>query len=131
MSIMATSVVLASSGCSLGADEEPKPASGAPAQIAATVDRLEGAVAQRDFATICGRLFTARARQRAGGDECAAQLRSATEGVKRPSIEIEAIDVTDNRATVRVRTEAEGQARVSDELQLRREGGRWLVEALG
>ena len=36
-----------------------------------------------------------------------------------------------NRATVRVQTEAKGQARVSDELRLRREGGRWLVEALG
>jgi hypothetical protein len=127
---MATIVMLAPSGCSLGADEEPKPASGAPAQIAATVDRLERAVAQRDFATICDQLFTAEARQRAGGDECEGQLDSAAEGVERPSIEIEAIDVEDNRATVRVRTEAEGQARVSDELQLRRQGGRWLVEAL-
>jgi hypothetical protein len=127
---MATIVMLAPSGCSLGADEEPKPASGTPAQIAATVDRLERAVAQRDFATICDQLFTAKARQRAGGDECAGQLRSAAEGVERPSIEIEAIDVKDNRATVRVRTEAEGQARVSDELELRRQGGRWLVEAL-
>jgi hypothetical protein len=35
------------------------------------------------------------------------------------------------RATVEVRSEAEGQARVSDELELRRQGGRWLVEALG
>ena len=131
MSIMAAIALLASSGCSLGADEEAKPASGAPAQIAATVDRLERAVAQRDFATICDQLFTPKARQRAGGDECARQLRSAAEGVKRPSIDIEAIDVKDDRATVKVRTEAEGQARVSDELRLRREGGRWRVEALG
>lgn len=128
---MATSVLLASSGCSLGADEEAKPAAGAPAQIAAAVDRLERAVGERDWATICDQLFTARARQRAGGDECARQLRSVAEGVRGPSIEIEAIDVTADRATVRVRTEAKGQARVSDELQLRRQGGRWLVEALG
>jgi hypothetical protein len=128
---MAVGVVLASSGCSLGGDDEAKPASGPPAQIAATVDRLERAVTQRDFAMICNRLFTASARQRAGGDECAGQLRSAAEGLRRPSIEIESIDVKANRATVRVRTEAEGQARVSDELQLRRQGGRWLVEALG
>ena len=128
---MATIVMLAPSGCSLGGDDEAKPASGAPAQVAATVDRLERAVAERDFATICDELFTAKARQRAGGDECASQLRSAAEGVERPSIEIEAIDVEGNRATVSVQTEAEGQARVSDELQLRRQGGRWLVEALG
>jgi hypothetical protein len=128
---MATIVMLALSGCSLGGDDEAKPASGAPAQVAATVDRLERAVAERDFATVCDQLFTAKARQRAGGDECARQLRSAAEGVERPSIEIEAIDVEGNSATVAVQTEAEGQARVSDELQLRREGGRWLVEALG
>jgi hypothetical protein len=128
---MATSAVLASSGCSLGGDDEAKPASGAPAQIAATVDRLERSVAQRDWVTVCDQLFTASARKRAGGDECPRQLRSSAEGVTRPSIEIEAIDVDGNRATVRVRTQAEGQARVSDELQLRRQGGRWLVEALG
>jgi ketosteroid isomerase-like protein len=128
---MATSVLLASSGCSLGGDDEPKPASGPTAQIAATVDRLERAVATRDFQTICDQLFTAQARRRSGGAECARQLGSATKGVKKPSIEIEAIDVQGNRAIVKVRTRAQGQARVSDELQMRREGGRWLVEALG
>jgi hypothetical protein len=58
-------------------------------------------------------------------------MRSAAEGVERPSIEIEGIDVKKDQATVKVRTEAEGQARVSDEPQLRRQGGRWLIEALG
>jgi hypothetical protein len=128
---MATSVLLASSGCSLGGDDEAKPASGPPAQIAATVDRLERAVAQHDYAAICDQLFTARARQRAGGGECARQLRSAAENVRDPTIEIEAIDVKGNTAAVRVRTTAEGQASVTDELQLRRQGERWLVEALG
>jgi hypothetical protein len=128
---MATGVLLASSGCSLGGDDEPKPASGPPAQIAQTVNRLERAVATRDYETICDQLFTARARRRAGGAECARQIASAAEGVKRPSIEIQAIDVNGDRATVKVRTRAQGQARVSDELQLRRQGGRWLVEALG
>jgi hypothetical protein len=127
---MATIVMLAPSGCSLGGDDEPKPASGAAAQVAATVDRLERAVADGDFATICNQVFTAKARQRAGGDDCVRQLRSAAEGLKRPRIEIQRIEVKDNRAWARVRTEAEGQALVSDELVLRREGARWLVEAL-
>jgi len=127
---MATIVMLAPSGCSLGGDDEPKPASGTAAQVAAAVDRLEGAVEQRDFAAICNQLFTAKARQRAGGDDCVRQLRSAAEGVKRPRIEIQRIDVEDDRATVKVRTQAEGQALVSDELLLRRERLRWLIEAL-
>jgi Putative lumazine-binding len=128
---MATGVLLASSGCSLGGGDEAKPASGPPAQIAQTVNRLERAVAKKDYETICNQLFTAQARKRAGGADCARQIASAAEGVKRPSIAIEAIDVEGDRATVRVRTRAQGQARVSDELQLRRQNGRWLVEALG
>jgi hypothetical protein len=128
---MATIAMLAPTGCSLGADEEPQPASGTPAEIAATVDRLERAVAARDFETICDELFTATARRRAGGDDCVPLLRSAVEGVRRPSIEVKAIDVEGTRATVEVRTKAAGQARLTDKLELRRQGTRWLIEALG
>jgi hypothetical protein len=128
---MAASVLLASSGCSLGGDDEAKPASGPTAEIAATVDRLERAVAKRDYDTICNQLFTPRARKRAGGAECARQLGSAAEDVKRPRIAIEAIVVEGNKAVVNVRTTASGQASLKDKLQLRRQGGRWLVEALG
>jgi Putative lumazine-binding len=127
---MATLVMLAPSGCSLGGDDDAKPASGAAAQVAATVDSLERAVAKRDFAAICNQLFTAKARERTGGDDCVRQQTSAAEGLKRPRIEIQRIDVKDDQATARVRTEAQGQALVSDELLLRLEGGRWLIEAL-
>lgn len=99
--------------------------------MATTVNRLERAVATRNFATVCDQLFTAQARKRSGGDECERQLASATEAVKRPRIQIKAIDVKNNTATVRVRTTAEGQPALTDQLQLRRQGGRWLVEALG
>ena len=122
--------MLAPLGCSIGADEEPQPAVGAPRAIAATVDRLERAIATSDYATVCDELFTVGARRRAGGGECARQLRSAAEGVTGPSIELRGIRVDDERATVQVATAAEGQARVLDELQLRRERGRWRIEAL-
>jgi hypothetical protein len=130
MSIMAMGAMLAPIGCSFGGDGEASPASGAPAAIAVTVDRLERAIAKQDFATVCNDLFTEGARRRAGGRECATQLRSAAEGVRRPKIELRAIRVTGERATVDVVTEAKGQARVKDELRLRRESGRWRVEAL-
>ena len=128
---MAAAVLLAPMGCSFGADEEPKPASGTAKEIAATVERLGRAVADRDFETVCERLFTAGARRRAGGDECPTQLRSAAEGVRRPAIEIRGIDVNGDRASVRVSTRAEGQARVTDTLEMRRDGAAWLIEALG
>jgi len=130
MSIMATLAILAPIGCSVGADEEPKPASGQPAAIAVAVEELERAIASRDFAEVCDELFTATARQRSGGDECAAQLRSAAEGVRLPVIEVRGIHVNGERARVEVTTRATGQARVRDELQLRRVDGRWRVEAL-
>jgi hypothetical protein len=130
MFIMAMVAILAPTGCSLGGDEEPQPVSGVTKEIAATVEQLERAVAREDFATVCDELFTATARQRAGGDECERQLRSTAEGVERPRIEIQRIDVKGNRATVKVSTTATGQERVSDELGLRRRNGEWRVESL-
>ena len=130
MSIMATLAILAPAGCSIGGDDEPKPAAGAPAALAAAVERLERAVVGRDFATICNELFTAEARERSGGDECEAQLRSAAEGVRLPVIEVRAIRVNGDRARVEVTTRAAGQTRVRDELRMRLVDGRWRVEAL-
>jgi Putative lumazine-binding len=127
---MAVAAFLAPVGCSVGADKEPQPVSGVPKEIAATVDRLERAIARQDFAEVCDQLFTKAARQRSGGADCAKQLTSAAEGVRRPAIVIRGIDVKGNRAAVKVATTAEGQARLIDTLQLRRQGGRWLVEAL-
>jgi hypothetical protein len=98
---MAVAALMA--GC-LGADEEAQPATGAPRAIAEVVHRLERATAARAFAAICGELFTAGARERAGGRDC---------------------------ARVRVRTRAVGQAAVSDVLVLRRGRGEWRVDSLG
>jgi len=123
--------MLAPAGCSFGGDDDPERAVGAPRAVAATVDRLERSIAAGEYATVCDELFTAQARRRAGGRDCAAQLRSASEGLRRPRIELRGIEVEGERATVSVVTTARGQARVRDDLQLRREDGRWLIEALG
>jgi hypothetical protein len=117
-------------GC-LGADEEPRPATGAPRAIAEVVQRLERATADRDFAVVCRDLFTAAARQRAGGRDCERLTRSAAAGVERPSLDLVAIDLEGASARVRVRTRATGQAARSDVLLLRRERGEWRVDALG
>jgi hypothetical protein len=127
---MAVVAMLAPVGCSLGGDDEPQPVAGVPKEIAVTVDRLGRAIAARDFATVCDSLFTASARERSGGPECEAQLRSAGEDVRHPTIEIRGIDLKGDRANVKVATEAEGQARVTDTVELRRVGGRWLIDAL-
>jgi hypothetical protein len=117
-------------GC-LGADEEPRPATGAPRAIAEVVQRLERATADRDFSVVCRDLFTAAARQRAGGRDCERLTRSAAAGVERPSLDLVGIDLEGATARVRVRTRATGQAARSDVLLLRRERGEWRVDALG
>jgi hypothetical protein len=116
-------------GC-LGADEEAAPARGAARDIATVVDRLERATAERDFGTVCDDLFTAAARERAGGEECERLTRSAAEGIERPRIEMKEIHIRADAARVEVTTRASGQAAVPSVLELRREEGRWRVEAL-
>jgi hypothetical protein len=128
---MAVVAMLAPVGCSLGGDDEPQPVSGPAKEVAAAVERFEQAVARRDFKTICNQLFTATARQRAGGDDCVAQTSTAVEGLRRPRLQIEEIRVSHDTAAVKVATEAAGQARVIDSMELRKTGGRWLVEAVG
>jgi Putative lumazine-binding len=124
---MALAATLA--GC-LGSDEEPRPASGAPRDIAIVVQRLERAIAGRDFATVCEDLFTAAARERAGAEDCERLTRSAAADVARPRIEVEAIEVEGDRARVETSTRATGQARVREVLELRREDGGWRVDGL-
>jgi hypothetical protein len=128
---MAVVALLAPVGCSLGGDDEPQPVSGPAKEVAAAVERFEQAVARQDFKTICNELFTATARQRAGGDDCVAQTSSAVEGLRRPRLQIEEIRVSHDTAAVKVATEASGQARVIDSMELRKTDGRWLVEAVG
>jgi hypothetical protein len=116
-------------GC-LGADEEAEPARGAARDIAGVVERLERATAGRDFGTVCEELFTAAARERAGGEDCERLTRSAAEGIAQPEIEMESIHIQADAARVEVTTRAAGQAEVPSVLQLRRERGKWRVEAL-
>ncbi|HLM08486.1 MAG TPA: hypothetical protein VK307_02165 [Thermoleophilaceae bacterium] len=127
---MAVAALLAPAGCSLGADEEPQRASGATADVAAVVAGLERATRDGDFATVCDDILTRAARERAGGRDCARLVRSASEGVRRPAIQVRAIRVEGGRARVIVRTTAAGQVPVTDRLDLRREQGEWRVEAL-
>src|SRR5262245_10566162 len=123
-------VLLGLAGCSLGGDDEPRPATGSTRDIARVVQQLEAAVQHRDYAAICNDLFTAAARKRAGGSDCRAFLQSAGEGLRKPRIEPLAIEVSGDRARVRVRTRAAGQAAVDDVLELRRGPSGWRVEAL-
>ena len=128
---LSAAIALAAGGCSVGDEEKPKPARGATSGVATTVAALERATRAGDFATVCDRLFTASARKRAGGADCARLLRSQARDVRRPTIRVVGIRIRGERASVRVRTTAQGQPPVVDTLELVREGGGYRVDALG
>ena len=126
----AIAVGLATAGCSLGGDEEPKPATGATREVGEVVRALERATAERDFRTVCQDLFTAAARRRAGGRNCQRLLRESAGEVRAPRIEVLGIELERGRASVRVRTRAQGQSPLADVIELRREGGVYRIESL-
>ena len=125
---MAGAQVLA--GCSVGEDQEAKPAKGAPKQVAQVVAALDAATRRGDFKRICDELLTRGARRRAGGRECARLMRSTAREVQRPRIEVLSITVVPDGARVKVRTRARGQPALVDTLQLVRQGGKYRIEGL-
>ncbi len=130
---MASVALIALSGCSLGADDEkgkPEPARGAAKQVAATVGALDRAVRAGRWRTICDRLFTPAARERAGGKDCVRLVRSSAGDLRGARIELVGIEVGQRGAEARVRTQARGQAPLTDTLTLRRMSGRYRIESL-
>jgi hypothetical protein len=129
---VACSLALAGlAGCSLDGDDQPEPATGAARAVGETVAQLERAIAEGDWREVCEDLFTDPARERAGGAACPRLLRADAEGLRRPQIRILEIDVQGRRAEARVRSSAQGQRPLTDVIELRREGGRYLVDSLG
>ena len=125
-------VALALASCSLGGGEDaPHPVAGAPREVARVVTELDAATRRGQYGRICDELFTASARRRAGGKDCASLLRSTARELRDPSIELVSIHVTSKQALARVRTRAAGQAPILDRLVLRRQGGSYRIEALG
>jgi hypothetical protein len=117
-------------GCSLGGDEEPARIGGAAQDVARVVERLERAIRLQDYELICAHLFSARARELAGGEDCESLMRDSAGDVREPAIRLLAIELEGEHARARVRTRAVGQAPVEEELLLVREQGEWRIETL-
>jgi hypothetical protein len=123
--------LLGGTGCALDGQAQPKQAKGASRDAAAVVKRLERASARADWRTVCDQIFTAGARERAGGKDCARLLRSDAEGFSNPRIEVLHITLRPRgRAAVRVRSRARGQPPLEDVIELKRERGAYRVDSL-
>ena len=118
-------------GCDSGGSEgDPEAIKGAPKEVAAAVAALDAATRAGRHREICDDLFTRAARTRAGGKDCAALLRSATEDVRDPRVRLLSITVRGNTAQARVRTRAAGERAVDETIAFRRERGRYRISSL-
>jgi hypothetical protein len=113
-----------------GSEDTPQ-VSGAAKDVVATVMQFQSALAGRDWATICNRLYTSKARAAAGGARCASTLAQSAGGLREPRVKILSVVVRGQAATVTVAASVNGKPPVTDAIQLVREGGRFRVASSG
>jgi hypothetical protein len=122
-------------GGRLGGDsaenEPPRAVGEATRQVAATLQQFERALADGDFATICGNLFTREAREAAGGDRCPSVLQDTAGGLRNPNVQIASITVRGNTATAVVRATVAGGPPVTDTIRLIKQDGRYRIVSAG
>jgi hypothetical protein len=113
-----------------GRQETPQ-VSGAAKDVVATVMQFETALADRDWAGICTRLYSSSALAAAGGAHCPATLAQSAGGLREPRVRIISVVVRGQAATVTVAASVNGRAPVTDAIQLVREGGRFRIASAG
>ena len=115
-----------------GGDDRPPPVSGTPAEAVATVQAFSRAIATRDFATVCDRLFTPRARAAAGGDNCQSVLAQAAVRLHTPTVHITTVVLErGGKATVGVNAGLAGEQPVPDLIHLERKKGSFRIASVG
>jgi hypothetical protein len=112
-------------------NQPPRAVGEATRQVAATLQQFEKALAEGDFATICGNLFTVEAREAAGGDRCPSVLQDTAGGLRNPNVQIVSITVRGNTATAVVRATVAGGPPVTDTIRLIKQGGRYKIVSAG
>jgi hypothetical protein len=104
-----------------GGEEKPPPVTGTPAEAVATVQAFGRALATRDYAEVCDRLYTRRARTAAGGDDCQSVLAQAAVRLHAPTIHITTVVLErGGKATVGVTAGVAGGRPVPDLIHLER-----------
>jgi hypothetical protein len=115
----------------LSGREDTPQVSGTAKDVVATVMQFETALANRDWAGICLRLYSADARRAAGGARCTSTLAQSAGGLRNPRVRILSVTVRGQRATVTVAASVNGKPAVTDTISLVREGGRFRIASAG
>ena len=115
----------------LSGSQETPSVSGAAKDVVTTVRQFESALAGRDWAGICNRLYTSKARAAAGGAHCPMTLAQSAGGLRDPRVKIVSVVVRGRAATVTVAASVNGKPPVTDAIRLEREGGRYRIASAG
>jgi hypothetical protein len=115
----------------LSGRQDTPPVSGAAKDVVTTVRQFESALAGRDWAGICDRLYTSRARAAAGGAHCPSALAQSAGGLRDPRVRIVSVVVRGQAATVTVAASVNGKAPITDAIELQREDGVYRIESAG
>lgn len=130
LGVLFAAAALATYGFTRG-DDEPPPVSGTPKDVVQTIVDFERAVAARDFATVCDRIFTDEAREAAGGDDCQSVLAQAAARFRTPTIRIQSIRVRGPEATATVIATVPGRRGTPETIELARQGERYRIVSAG
>jgi hypothetical protein len=115
----------------LSGRQDTPPVSGAAEDVVTTVRQFESALAGRDWAGICDRLYTSKARAAAGGARCPAALAQSAGGLRDPRVRIVSVVVRGPAATVTVAASVNGKPAITDAIQLERENGQYRIASAG
>src|SRR2546426_460262 len=97
----------------------------------ATVEAFQRAIADRDYATICNRLFTTDAREASGGGNCQSVLAQNASRIRNPQVQITSVLLRGNTATVSVVAQVAGGPRVGDTIRLVRDKRGYRISSAG
>ena len=97
----------------------------------ATVEAFQRAIADRDYAAICTKLFTVDAREASGGGNCQSVLAQNASRIRNPKVEIRSVVLSGNAATVSVVAQVAGGPPVGDTIQLVRDKQGYRISSAG
>jgi hypothetical protein len=97
----------------------------------ATVEAFQRAIADRDYATICDKLFTDDAREAAGGANCPSVLAQNSSRIRNPKVEITSVLLRGNTASVAVTASVRGGPAVRDTIRLVRDKSGYRISSAG
>ena len=97
----------------------------------ATVEAFQKAIADRDYATICNRLFTADARDSSGGGNCQSVLAQNASRLRNPNVQITSVVLRGDSATVGVVAQVQGGPKVGDVIRLVRDKQGYRISSAG